>query len=154
MDINGMKISTVLLYSTMDYRWLDLCLQNVTKVSNEVIISMCDHYWNGDPEDQELLKKSIEVIEKYPSVKFGTFEWSPGYNTFYWEGITRILSTLEVSNENDWILYLDTDEIIDPIKFQEWIDSKQYEHYDSIKLSNYWYFRETCYRAKTYEDSI
>jgi hypothetical protein len=55
MDINDMKLSTVLLYSTMDYRWLDLCLQNITKVSNEVIISMCDHYWNGDPENQELL---------------------------------------------------------------------------------------------------
>ena len=154
MDINDMKIGTVLLYSTMDYRWLDLCLQNITKVSNEVIISMCDHYWNGDPENQELLEKSIEVIKKYPTVKFATFKWEPGHNTFYWENITRILSTLEVSDENDWILYLDTDEIVDPDKFLDWVDSKQYEQYDSIKLCNYWYFRDMCYRAKTYEDSV
>ena len=149
-----MKLATVLLYSTMDIRWLDLCLQNITKVSNEVIITMCDHYWNGDPENVELLEKSIKIIKKYPNVKFATYEWAPNQTSFYWEGITRILSTLEVSNENDWILYLDTDEIIDPVQFQYWLDSKQYQNYDSIKLSNYWYFRDMCNQAKTTEDSI
>ena len=38
--------------------------------------------------------------------------------------------------------------------FQEWVNSKQYEQYDSIKLSNYWYFRDVKYQSTTYEDSI
>jgi hypothetical protein len=149
-----MKLSTVLLYSTTDYRWLDLCLKNITKVSDEVIIPMCSHFFNGDPENQELLDKSIKIIKKYPSVKLYNFNWSPGQNTFYWEGVARILGTLEINKSNNWVLYLDTDEIIDPVMFQEWVNSKQYEQYDSIKLSNYWYFRDVKYQSTTYEDSI
>ena len=149
-----MKLSTVLLYSTTDYRWLDLCLKNITKVSDEVIIPMCGHFFNGDPENQELLDKSIKIIKNYPSVKIYNFNWSPGQNNFYWEGVARILGTLEINKSNNWVLYLDTDEIIDPLKFQEWVNSKQYEQYDSIKLSNYWYFRDIKYQATTYEDSI
>jgi hypothetical protein len=149
-----MKLSTVLLYSTTDYRWLDLCLKNITKVSDEVIIPMCSHFFNGDPENQELLDKSIKIIKKHPSVKLYNFNWSPGQNTFYWEGVARILGTLEINKSNNWVLYLDTDEIIDPVMFQEWVNSKQYEQYDSIKLSNYWYFRDVKYQSTTYEDSI
>ncbi len=149
-----MKLSTVLLYSTTDYRWLDLCLKNITKVSDEVIIPMCSHFFNGDLENQELLDKSIKIIKKYPSVKLYNFNWSSGQNTFYWEGIARTLGRLETSSTSNWVLYLDTDEIIDPLMFQEWVNSKQYEQYDSIKLSNYWYFRDVKYQSTTYEDSI
>jgi hypothetical protein len=65
----------------------------------------------------------------------------------------RYLGTQEVSENSEYILYIDIDEIIDPEKFKIWIDTNEYKKYDALRLSTYWYWREPIYRARQLEDN-
>ncbi len=149
-----MKLSTILLYSTIDHRWLDECLSSACEVSNEVIVVTCDRFWNGQLENEQSVLDSHKIIESYKNAKLITTSWSPGYPTFFWEAQCRVNGILNTSHDCDYILFLDTDEIIDVNNFTEWLETKEYANYDSMKLANYWYFREKNYRSNTTEDSI
>ena len=59
-----------------------------------------------------------------------------------------------MSEDSDYILFLDTDEIVNVKRFKDWVETEEYKLYDSMKLANYWYFREKKYRAKQIEDSV
>ena len=148
------NFSTVLLYSTIDHRWLDECLSSACKVSDEVIVVTCDRFWNGQLENKELVADSRKIIDKHPNAKLITISWEPGYPTFFWEAQCRVSGILNTSSNTNYILFLDTDEIIDTTSFTQWIETKEYQKYDSMKLANYWYFREKYYRSDTTEDSI
>jgi hypothetical protein len=148
------NISTVLLYSTIDYRWLNECLESVSKISNEIIVVSCDKLWNGEQENSDLLLKSQQIINSYFNTKWIFVPWIKGYPTFFWETQCRTSGILSTSENTEYILFLDTDEIIDTEKFTDWINTTEYQQYDSMKIANYWYFREKIYRAKTVEDSV
>lgn len=149
-----MKLATVLLYSTIDYRWLNECLKAACDISEEVIVTTCDTLWNGEAENPILLDKSKTIIRSYSNAKLITTQWQPGYESFCWESLSRMNGIANVSNDIEYILFLDTDEIIDVPAFKKWIISKEYQEYDSMRLANYWYFRDRKYRAKTIEDSV
>jgi hypothetical protein len=143
-----MKLSTILQYSTLDFRFLDVNLKQASKFSDEIIVPICDHYFNGTPENQELLEKSIEIASKYPKCTLYTFEWAgPKSNTGYYHNLSRALGT-DIAT-GDWLLFLDTDEIVDD-GFDNWFDSIKYTEYH-FWLTCYWYFREPIYQATTME---
>lgn len=149
-----MKLSTVLLYSTIDYRWLNECLAAASAISDEVIVVTCEKLWNGDSENQQLLKESTDILNLYNNVKSFKVPWESGHTTFFFESQCRAAGIVSTSLDTDYILFLDTDEIVDIDKFKDWIDTKEYQNYDSMRLANYWYFREKKYRAKIIEDSV
>jgi len=148
-----MNLSTVLLYSTIDHRWLDECLSAACKVSDEVLLVTCERFWNGDLENKQLVLDSMDICKKYDNVKCLTLPWEPGHEAFFFEVQCRSIGILETNNNTDYILFLDTDEIIEPDKFNEWIKTEEYKQYDSMALANYWYFRDRNIRAKNFEDS-
>lgn len=148
------NISTILLYSTIDYCWLNECLSSASVVSDEVIVTTCEKLWNGDPENQQLMRESADIINSYSNTKHLTIPWKPGYRSFFFEAQCRTAGIMASDLDTDYILFLDTDEIIDIDKFNDWIATKEYQNYDSMKLANYWYFRDKKYRAKTIEDSV
>lgn len=147
-------ISSVLQYSTTDFRFLQPNIEQLSQVSDEIIIPICDHLFNGQPENETVLKKSYELLSKYDKVQVVEFEWAPGYHTRYWHNAARAIGVNCSSEKANWILFVDTDEIIDASAFNKWIKTNEYEQYDSIKLSNYWYFREPTYQAAAFEDSV
>jgi hypothetical protein len=149
-----MKITTILMYCSNDFRWIEKCVEQASKISEEIIIPICDHYFDGTPENREILDKTYELLNNNPKVQIIEFEWSPGHPTYYWANMARIIGKEYSLPETDWILWLESDEIIDDIAFNKWIESKEYEQYDSFKLANYWYFREPIYQAKNWEDSV
>lgn len=149
-----MKISTILMYCSNDFRWIEKCVEQASKVSEEIIIPICDHYFNGEPENREILDKTYELLKNNPKVQIIEFEWSPGYPTYYWANMARIIGKEYSSPETDWVLWLEADEIIDDIAFNKWVKTKEYEQYDSFKLSNYFYFREPIYQAENWEASV
>ena len=149
-----MKLSTVLLYSTIDFRWLKECLESSSKISTEVVLSSCDRLWNGQEENKNLLDKTKDIIASFPNVKPISVKWQPGYKHFFWESQCRTQAVLSVSEDSDYILFLDTDEIVNVKRFKDWVETEEYKLYDSMKLANYWYFREKKYRAKQIEDSV
>jgi len=144
-----MKITTIINYCTNDYRFINKCINSVIPFSNQVIIPVSDHFFDGTPENRELLEKTYK---ENPTVEFIEYEWSKGFQNQYWVIMARIIGMNSVKEDSDWILFLDSDEIIDTESFIKLIPT--IENYDSIKLGCYYYFREPIYRAKSFEDSI
>ena len=78
-------ITTILQYSTIDYRFLKTNLAQLSKFSDEIIIPICDHFFNGDTENQELLEKTFELIKQTPKCTGYLFEWQgPSENPNYY----------------------------------------------------------------------
>lgn len=138
-------ITTILQYSTIDIRFLSSNLEQLSKVSNEIIIPIFDHYFNGEPENEKLLNDSIEIISKYKKATAYTIEWQ-GYNNnpAYYHNLSRLLGT-QIA-KNDILFFVDADEIVDGDEFNVWLNTKYNKNY-SYWLTCYWYFREPIYQS-------
>jgi acetone carboxylase gamma subunit len=143
-----MKISSILQYSTLDFRFLDVNLQQLSKISDEIIIPICDHFFNGEPENKELLEKSFDIIKKYPKTKGYLFNWEgPNSNPGYYHNVSRALGTSIAVN--DQLFFVDGDEIVDD-NFTEWLKT-DFNPDVTYWMTCYWYFREPIYQSKSYE---
>lgn len=140
-------IEAVILYSTNDYRFFDTCISNLIKCNIQCHVVTYSHMWNGDKENQELLDNSINKFKNNTLVNFYSIDWHPGESPWYWEGLGRHLATQNLSENCDYVLYIDIDEIVDIDKFTKWVETEEYKNYDCIKLSGYWYWREPIYRS-------
>jgi len=72
----------------------------------------------------------------------------------FWHTLSRWIGVCHLMDEIDYVLFLDTDEIVDSRAFLEWLDTHEYQKYKAMKLANYWYFRLPSYQGKKWEDSI
>ena len=61
--------------------------------------------FNGDPENEDLLTKSFEIIAKYPKCTAYLFEWQGEQsNTAHYHNVSRYLGT--EAAKNDWLFCL------------------------------------------------
>jgi len=144
-----MKIEAVILYSSNDFRFFKPCIQNLLDLNIKCHIITYTHMWNGTEENLKLLEESNQLFQNNNLYNQYNIEWQPGQSPWYWEALGRYLATKEVSENADYILYIDVDEIIDSNKFKNWLDSNELSIHSSMKLADYWYWREPIYRAKT-----
>jgi hypothetical protein len=134
----------------MDYKFLKVNLEQLSKFSNEIIVPICDHLFNGIPENPDLLEKSFELIRQTPNCTGYLFEWQgPKSNTGYYHNLSRAIGTQ--MSKNEWILFIDADEIVDD-GFGDWFQSISHTN-NSYWLTCYWYFREPIYQAKKTESA-
>ena len=143
-----MKIATIINYCTSDYRFIKTCIDAVLPFSEQVIVPIADHTFDGQPENNELVNKSME---ENLSASFCYYEWTEGNSPRYWHNVSRMVGVNQLNEDIDWVLFLDSDEIVETELFSEF--TKNELTMDSYKIANYWYFREPIYRAKTIEDS-
>jgi hypothetical protein len=144
----------VVLYSSNDSRFAESCIQSLLDINIKTHVITYSHMWNGIPENKDKLQEPLNQFINNPLFNQYCIEWEEGQSPWHWEGLGRYLGTQEVSNSSEYVLYIDIDEIIDPLKFKTWIDSEVYKKYDAIKLSTYWYWREPIYQASQLEDSV
>lgn len=149
-----MKIEAVIPYSTNDYRFFHRCVQNLLECEIPVHVITYTHMWNGTPESVDLLEKSHGLFKDNQMYNHYQVDWAPGKSPWHWERLGRNLGTDNVSQDCDYILYIDTDEIVEVPKFREFIESGIYTKYNSIRLGTYWYFREPIYRAVQKESNV
>ena len=147
-------MEAVILYSSNDSRFAEACIQSLLDLNIRIHVITYSHMWNGSPEDTIKLNKPLIQFKENKLFNQYCVDWKEDQTPWYWEGLGRYLGTQEVLNTNDYILYIDIDEIIDPEKFRIWIDSKNFNQYDALKLSTYWYWREPIYQAHQLEDSV
>lgn len=168
------KIATIISYCTHDYKWLKPCIDHTLHFSKEIIVPVSDHFFNGEPEDSELIKRSME---ENPNAKFIEFEYAPSLyegaglqrlndpftpvkymvdinpkEIWFWNQIARLIGFNQVSDDIEYVLFLDVDEITDIQKFNSWINIFPYRDYNSIRFESYFYFRDTKFRAIQTED--
>jgi hypothetical protein len=141
-------ISSILHYSTLDLRFLDANLKQLSKFSNEIIIPICTHFFNGENEDIDKLRLTKNIISKYEKAKVKIFNWDGiKDNPCYYNNFSRKIGT-ELST-NKWLFFVDTDEIVDD-SFLNWVDTALDQNF-TYWLTSYWYFRSPMYQAKTQE---
>lgn len=147
------KITTLINYCTNDYKFIGPCIKEAQKFSEEVIVLYTDYFYDGTPENQYLIDKTIK---ENPNVKFEFYEFDINLNRLaqLWHGYVRLIGWKVSSPETSHILFLDADEVVDAERFNSWLQKYPVASVNVIKLANYYYFRETCYQAETFEDSV
>jgi hypothetical protein len=149
-----MKIEAVVLFSSNDKRFFKPCISNLLEAGINVKVVTYSHMWAGTEEDRQALIECSKLFENNTNYQQYEIQWQPGESPWYWEGLGRYLATQEVSDDVDFILYIDVDEVIDPEKFKNWVQNENILQYDVLKLANYWYWREPIYQAQQIEDSV
>lgn len=142
-------ITSILQYSTIDYRFLKTNLSQLSRFSDEIIVPICDHFFNGEPENAELLEKTFELIKQTPKCTGYLFEWQGhNENPNYYHNLSRAIGT-EMS-KGDWLLFVDGDEIVDD-SFKLWFENHAQYTDLTYWITCYWYFREPIFQSKSYE---
>lgn len=148
-------ITTIINYCTNDFRFLDLCLKEARKFSHEIIVPVCDHFFDGTPENRHLLNHSyaahpdVKFVEFaygdkaygiYPRVQKGDADW-----IHYWHSTARYVGYHFATH--DKVLFLDVDEVADGEKMRAWLNEFPHDEYAAVRFTNYFYFREARFRA-------
>jgi len=165
------SIATIINYCSNDYQFLRPNIKQVKKFSQQNIVPICDHFYDGSPENTQLISRSRK---ENPQAQFIPFKYNPRAARPFWRGWQFMLRNLgfgrvwgaqywicyarrlgfkHVNQKIDYILFLDADEIIDGRKFLHWLNTNQYKQFNALKPANYWYWRSPRYQATTYEDS-
>lgn len=146
------KIATLISFCSNDYKFLRPAILSVKDVSDEIVVVTCDHFFNGDPENRELIELSKR---NNPEARFVEFPFEKGlYPTAsQWHNRARAEAFAALkSMDFDWLLLLDADEVADPM-FARLVDALDEVAYDSMRILSYWYFRDIVWQAREFEDS-
>ncbi len=129
--------------------------------SRQVIVPVCDHFFDGTEEDYALLEK---IYQAFPNCLFVEYPFIPDKipkkllksvdPDHFWHSLSRLIGAQFIDESVENILFLDADEIPDARKFVEWLNCSDYACHTVLKLANYWYFRESIYQSEQWEDSI
>ncbi len=155
------SLATIINFCTNESRFIKNCLEQAHVFSKAVIVPVCDHFFDGTPENRELLN---EIYASFPDTRFIEYPFVPKlipkriWKTItpsnFWHSLSRLVGFSRVGEEIDSVLFLDADEIADGKRFAEWLDASDYQCHTALRMSNYWYFREPRYQALSWEDSI
>jgi hypothetical protein len=141
-------ITAILQYSTIDYRFLKCNLDQLSKFCDEIIVPICTHFFNGQPEDETKLQQSKDIINSYTNTQVLMFDWDdPNKSPRYYHNLSRKLGT-DIA-KNDWLLFVDTDEILSD-EFMPWFDTIKNTN-NSYWFTCHWYFRSATNQATRVE---
>lgn len=156
-------ISSVINFCSNDFRFLRACIEGALPFSSQILIPVCDHFFNGEPENYALLE---ETYRQFPNCTFLEFAFDPqeSYRQFSplypdhpywrhdWHNTNRWISYFFLEPTTDFIVFLDCDEIVDGQRFKKWLKNASLDSYSCLRLAAYWYFREANLRADTHAD--
>jgi hypothetical protein len=141
-------LSIVIQYSTNEFKFLERNLEQSCKFADEVVLCLCNRFFDGSPEDARLIEATLKVASRHPKCRVHVFEWEGSHsNPNYYHNLSRKIGGEAAAG--DWLLFLDADEILDN-SFGPWSEAAMKED-STFCLSCYWYFRSPRYRSRTLE---
>lgn len=148
-------LATIINFSTNETEFLGHCLEEALVFSDQIIVCVCDHFFDGTKENQKLLNG---IYKAHPEVTFIQYAWSKkgfyaNHSTHFWHNLSRLLGVFFLSSDIENILFLDVDEIVEGKRFANWLKQKPLDKYAALRLACFWYFRKSCFQAKTWEDT-
>lgn len=149
-------IGAIINFCSNDYPFLRHCIDSIKPVSSQVIIPVCDHFFDGKEEDRNRLNRTYA---ENPDVQFIEFPFDTNkslygsHSSVHWHNLARMIGRFFLKEEICYVFFLDCDEIADTVRLSQWLDSFSYQDYEAIRFYNYWYFRHCHLQAKTWEDS-
>lgn len=162
--MNIAAITTVISFCTNDYRLLKACVEQAHRFSNHIIITVCDHFFDGTLENYALLEHVYHLFPECQFIEYA-FDSQESYHRFtpyypehhnwrhVWHNTGRWISYYFLPQECAFICFLDSDEIIDGDRFLKWIEENGIASYSALSFSSYWYFREAKYQATKMDDT-
>ncbi|OGN55633.1 MAG: hypothetical protein A3D96_00880 [Chlamydiae bacterium RIFCSPHIGHO2_12_FULL_44_59] len=154
-------IATIVNFSSNESRFIQATLSQVLLFSRQVIVPVCDHFFDGTLENRVLLKR---VYEAFPECQFIEYPFEPAKipkavfkkinPAHFWHSLSRLIGVSHLDEEIETVLFLDADEVPDGHRFGEWLRASDYRGHTAIKFSNYWYFRDPVNQAIETEDSV
>lgn len=155
------NIGCVLISNTDDFRFLKVTLRECAGVFTKIVVSIGSQLWNGEAENEEEIATFI-TENSYDNVEYVRYQIPQDKMKvigdtvkpeMYWESHARWIA-FDKLGDVSYVLFLDSDEVIDVQSFSTWLDTNEYQRYAGMKLKNYWYWRDPIYRARGYyEDS-
>ena len=148
-------IAAIINFCSNESRFLKACIEQTRVFAQQIIIPVCDHFFDGTPED---IKTLDEIYRSFPDCQFIQYPFIaqklPPQRPYFWPNLSRFVALQHLDPFIDTVLFIDADEIPDGKRFAEWLDTGEYKEYNAVKLLNYWYFREPIYQALGYQASI
>lgn len=148
-------LATIINFSTNEALFLRHCLEEALCFSDQVLVPVCDHFFDGAPENRELLDA---IYAAHPEVQFIEYAWSKenfygNHSAHFWHNISRLIGTYFLDPKVENVLFLDVDEIVEAGRFASWLKEFPLSDYTAVRLACYWYFREPFLQALQWEDT-
>lgn len=151
-------VTAVISFCSNDWRFLRRCIEGVFPFCSRVIVTVCDHFFDGSPENYALLE---EAFRQFPECLFISFDFHPteSYRPFSplfpehyhwrheWHNTGRWLGYLYAEKEAEFLLFLDCDEIVETLPFSQWLQQEDLDSLNACRFASYWYFREAKFEA-------
>jgi len=156
-------LGIVIPYCTNDYRFLGKCLAEVRKFAHQIVVVVCDHFFNGTVENRALLN---QTYAEHPDCQFVEFAYTPGklyspYSIYLPEdeGWIRLLHSqaryiglLHMERGVEFVMFLDCDEIPEGDRVAAWLKTGEYKKWNAMRLRGYYYALRANLRATRMQD--
>lgn len=153
------SIGTIINYCTNDFRFIGKCIEEAKIFSKQIIIPVCDHFFDGTSENRHLLEHtyaqhpdcifiefpylSDRLYSQYHKLGPNDTDWA-----MFWGATPRYFGFHYLLDEIDTVLFLDSDEIFEGKEFLRWFDSGEHLAYEAIRLGAYYYALKPTLQAK------
>jgi hypothetical protein len=153
-----MAIATSINFCSNDFRFLARAVEETLQFSRTVLIPVCDHFFDGSPENRPLLERAYSEHLECTFIEFAydvkrlytpfidyfpeDEEWGP-----LWHSTARYLAFLYLPEEIEYLLFLDADEIVEGSRFREWLEKEEWKKWDAHWFFSYCYGLDASKRA-------
>lgn len=154
-------VGFVINYCSNEQPFMDALLEECSKVSQNIAVIYGDKLYDGVPENTVYLNTYLR--RKYPHIKLAEYAVKPeeaarGLGvvrrpTAYWCNLARWMGMLMLPDV-DWFFFIDADEVPEGERLSAWLTATALDPLRAYKLANWWYFKDVCNQATTWEDSI
>ncbi len=154
-------IAAVISFCSNDWRFLRACVEGVAPFCQQIFITVCDHFFDGSPENYGLLEEAFRRFSMCTFLVF-KFDSSQSYRAFSplypghpdwrheWHNTGRYISYFFA--KTDFLFFLDADEIVDRLGFSNWLKVTDLEKFSALRFSGFTHFREAKFEALMPED--
>lgn len=153
------SVAAVISYCTNDYRFIGKCIEEAKKFSSQIVIPVCDHFFDGTPENRDLLEWTYA---EHRDCRFIEFPYLPGrlYSRYhalrpddkdwsiYWAATARYIGFQYLDPEIEWVLFLDSDEVVEGEEFAAWFGRGELLGFEAVRLASYLYAVQPTLRMK------
>lgn len=148
-------LAVIINFCSNESNFITACIQEIQKVTKNIIVPVSDHFFDGTDENHEKLES---IFASFPGVTFILYPFMPSLfpekdKDHHLHNASRAIGMQYLPDSAQYVLFLDADEVVDGERFRSWLNEKRYLDFEFIKLSCYWYFREPCNQATTFEAS-
>lgn len=148
----AVKLGVIINFCSNDYRFIRPAIENVSDHAQRIIVPYCERFFDGSPENEEIIQRAIKENPKAEFVAF-PFEEKMRTDGNYGHNLARHIGYNMLKGQCNYLMFLDTDEIADKKAFNAWMADYDLNDFDGLTFASYWYFYSPENQAQTLEES-